>query len=88
MRESQELFDYYKTQDLEAIEKAFSSNEDYTPEEMDAMLTQRNKNWIKVMPELMNKSSVFFAVGAGHLVGLKGLINSLRELGYTVKPVF
>ncbi|MFD2160939.1 TraB/GumN family protein [Paradesertivirga mongoliensis] len=88
MRESQELFHYYKNQDLEAIEKAFSSNEDYTPEEMDAMLAQRNKVWIKVMPEMMNKSSVFFAVGAGHLVGREGLINSLRELGYTLKPVF
>jgi hypothetical protein len=35
----------------------------------------------------MKKEAVFVAVGAGHLVGEKGLINLLRKEGYTVTPL-
>ena len=31
--------------------------------------------------------TVFFAVGLAHLVGEDGIVNSLRNLGYTVEPV-
>ncbi|ESU23739.1 hypothetical protein FEDK69T_11440 [Flavobacterium enshiense DK69] len=51
------------------------------------MLDFRNENWMKSIPELMKKESVFFAVGAGHLAGEKGLIMLLRKAGYTLKPV-
>ena len=51
------------------------------------MLDNRNWNWIKKMPGLMSKGSVFFAVGAAHLPGDTGIIYLLRKAGYTVKPV-
>jgi uncharacterized protein len=51
------------------------------------ILDQRNRNWAVLMPELMKKESVFFAVGAGHLGGEGGVINLLRKAGYTVKPI-
>jgi len=35
----------------------------------------------------LGKESVFFAVGAMHLVGEEGLIHQLQERGYTVEPV-
>jgi len=85
--ESTELFEVYKHQDFTALEKALSKSDDYTPEEMDALLTKRNKNWIEKMPGMMKAGPVFFAVGAGHLVGNEGLITLLRNLGYTVRPL-
>ena len=35
----------------------------------------------------MKKNSIFIAVGAGHLVGEKGLIELLRKEGYTVRAI-
>jgi uncharacterized protein YbaP (TraB family) len=51
------------------------------------LLTRRNINWIGQLKAIMHKESVFVAVGAGHLVGEKGLINLLRKEGYTVEPL-
>jgi len=39
------------------------------------------------MNDKMQRSSVFFAVGAGHLWGDNGVISLLRKDGYTVQPV-
>lgn len=94
-----EQLKYYNTSyfdEMVAIYKEESLNELYnmvTDEKfMDAeaktiMLDNRNKNWVAIMPELMNAQPVFFAVGAGHLPGENGVINLLRNAGYSVKPV-
>jgi uncharacterized protein YbaP (TraB family) len=42
---------------------------------------------VKKLDTIMKKESVFVAVGAGHLVGEQGLINLLKEQGYTLKPL-
>mgnify|MGYP006319358759 CR=1 FL=1 len=39
------------------------------------------------MPDIMKAHPTFFAVGAGHLPGDKGLLKLLREAGYTVEAV-
>jgi uncharacterized protein YbaP (TraB family) len=53
----------------------------------DLLLYDRNANWSKKLQELMPGSSLVIAVGAGHLPGKKGVLNLLREAGYTVEPV-
>ena len=53
----------------------------------ETLLDNRNVNWLKIMPEMMQKESVFFAVGAAHLAGDLGVINLLKKAGYTVKPI-
>lgn len=53
----------------------------------DALLTDRNKKWATAMPGMMSKNSVFFAVGAGHLWGDKGVIKLLQAQGYKVEPI-
>jgi len=57
-------------------------------EERRIMLDSRNERWIPKMEALAKDSSVFFAVGAGHLPGEKGLISLLRKQGLKVNPVF
>lgn len=52
-----------------------------------ALLDDRNERWMQVLPKAMKKGPQFIAVGALHLAGDKGLIQSLREKGYTVVPV-
>lgn len=85
------LVDAYFTQDLKAIDAVFNeklNNDcDATDEENEVLITGRNAKWIKLMPAVMGKRSTLFAVGAGHLVGERGLLQLLSAAGYTVEPV-
>ncbi|MCM1349209.1 MAG: TraB/GumN family protein [Firmicutes bacterium] len=58
-----------------------------TPEEASRLLTDRNNAWIDILLGVIPTASVMAVVGAGHLTGSEGLINRLREAGYTVEPV-
>jgi uncharacterized protein YbaP (TraB family) len=73
----------YKSQDLPVLYNLILSSKDLS-DNMDAFLKDRNNKWIPRMQDKMKKSSVFFAVGAGHLYGPDGVINLLRKAGYTV----
>ena len=45
-------------------------------------------DWVKkIIKSKLPEESMFIAVGAGHLVGDHGLIQQLRQAGYTVSPV-
>ena len=76
----------YKAQDIEAMYNSFDEYQEYA-KYSDALLKNRNTAWIPVMSEMMKDKSTFFAVGAMHLGGDIGVINLLREAGYTVKAV-
>ena len=56
-------------------------------EYMDLLLYDRNKRWASQMPEQMFLMPTLFAVGAGHLGGERGVLNLLRQQGFTVKPL-
>ena len=64
-----------------------SGNENFNEERNKLIIDERNNYWIKKIPSLLEESSCFIAVGAGHLSGEKGLINQLRNLNYTVVPI-
>ncbi|MDN3491671.1 TraB/GumN family protein [Winogradskyella bathintestinalis] len=51
------------------------------------MLYIRNENMVISLEELMPNKSVFAGVGAAHLPGNQGMINMLRQRGYTVKAL-
>lgn len=51
------------------------------------MLFIRNENMVNSLMKLMPSQSVFAGVGAAHLPGNKGMINMLRERGYTVEAL-
>ena len=77
----------YKAED---ITKLFESMDDYfdnDQEMMKSLLFDRNENWVKQIPEISKKQKIFYAVGAGHLGGDKGVIKLLKSAGYIVTPV-
>ncbi|NVK26700.1 MAG: TraB/GumN family protein [Flavobacteriia bacterium] len=49
------------------------------------MLDVRNQIMVEGMDSLMKEGVLFTGVGAAHLPGDKGVINLLREMGYTVE---
>ena len=60
---------------------------DATPEEEAQLIYDRNADWLTKMPAIMKQKATLFAVGALHLVGEKGVLNLLRQAGYTVEGV-
>ena len=85
--ETAELVAMYKAENVDGA-YALATDLKFTSEKTKkSILDSRNTNWVKNMPELMKKESVFFAVGAAHLGGEEGVINLLRKSGYSVKPI-
>ena len=75
----------YKNQQLAAMDTLFTKSDISGYD--DLLLNNRNANWVKQLNEIMKNKSVFVAVGAGHLLGEKGLISLLRKEGYKVEPL-
>ena len=81
----------YYSQDLEAMWKQFMDSVDkdcsFSTEESFKMITVRNLAWMKKIPSVMSSKSTLFVVGALHLPGPDGVLNLLRQAGYTVEAV-
>lgn len=85
--ELQRMIDLYKAEDIDGMYGMFTEMEEYA-EYKEVLLDQRNFTWQDALDEeLQAEGSEFIAVGAGHLGGKAGMINLLRERGYTVEPV-
>lgn len=52
-----------------------------------AIVEDRNTDWMKKLPALLDQHNCFVDVGIQHLCNKCGLIVQLRDLGYTVEPV-
>ena len=52
-----------------------------------SMIFNRNRHMADRLSELMQRHTLFFAVGAGHLAGEQGLIRLLKQRGFRVRPV-
>ena len=83
-----DLYNAYITQDIEKVRQLMIDPDlGLEPEDEAKMLTNRNINWVNQLKTILPQKSVFVCVGAGHLPGDKGVLNLLREAGYTVTPV-
>lgn len=87
----EDLTSAFYAQNLDALKQAMDRKVgggcDTTPEDEARLITDRNADWMKKMPEIMASKPTFFAVGAGHLPGEKGVLQLLRDAGYTVEGI-
>lgn len=85
------IVEAFFAQDLNRIEAAMDEKQDNscdaTDEENELLIYGRNATWLKKMPEIMQQKSTFFAVGAAHLVGERGVLAGLRNAGYLVEGI-
>lgn len=87
---SNKLSEAYINQDLDYMLKQFTNPDagsTPTEQELERLLWGRNRKWVEKLKELMPQQSIMVCVGAGHLPGEKGLVNLLRNAGYTVTPI-
>ena len=85
---STKLVEAYMAQDLDKIDAIL--NETTSEEEesaLDALLYARNRNWASKLQGIMPERACLVCVGAGHLPGEQGLLQLLRDAGYTVEPM-
>lgn len=87
----QRIIQAFYAQNMEALQQLNNEKRhnqcDSTPAEEDALIYNRNANWAEALPGIMEQKPTFVAVGALHLPGPRGLLQLLRDKGYTVTPV-
>jgi uncharacterized protein YbaP (TraB family) len=81
------LLSLYLKEDLDELYKSVVLETSSIPEFNYNFLELRNANWIPVIEKQLTVQSTFIAVGAAHLPGPKGVIQLLKEQGYSVEPV-
>lgn len=82
-----EMVKHYTSQDVDGLYQMMIEKDAMSTNTQKILLDNRNAKWVKVMPEMMQKESVFFAFGAAHLAGERGVINLLKQAGYSLKPI-
>ena len=87
--QSSALVEAYMAQDLAKIEEIFTNPElgGEDADAMDALIYDRNRNWVPKLVAIMPERACLVCVGAGHLPGDQGLLQLLRDRGYTVEPM-
>jgi len=88
----QELLDLaqgYKAGDAAVVARIMYDPEKYqkNPKVLDLLIVKRNREWMPKIEAYLEGGNTFIAVGAGHLVGDRGVIALLRERGYNVERV-
>ncbi|MBP1041183.1 TraB/GumN family protein [Vagococcus sp. BWB3-3] len=73
-----EVFKYFEEE---------ASDQEMNAAQQALLIDQRNANWLKVLPNYLEESGVFIAVGAGHLPTDKGILHLLEAAGYQTTKV-
>lgn len=85
--ETQKLVKHYKEHNIDIFVELMKENSYMDAEIYDELLVQRNHRWMELIPEIMDRHSTFFAVGAGHLGGESGILQLLKDRGFEVNAV-
>ena len=77
----------YRNRDLDLLFELMKEDDSH-PEFMEYILFKRNKNWMEKLPSIIDNDASFIVVGALHLAGPEGIIQGLKEKGYTITPIY
>lgn len=85
---ARELAALYVKGDLDGLLKLMEDpSTGFDAAQSERLITSRNEAWVKILAGLLPTATVLVVVGAGHLVGPKGLLALLRGEGYDVTPM-
>ena len=86
-KEFKSLIALYKTQNINELYGMTLKSEFGMEGNEEVMLFARNRKWIPRIRRIASAKPTFFAVGAAHLGGERGVIALLRKEGFTVRAV-
>ena len=86
---SKQMLDAWATGDTVALQEAFVTElQEQSPDAFEKVLVARNINWANQVETLLaGEGDYLIAVGAGHLVGEKSLIDLLDKRGITATRI-
>ena len=82
-----ELVKVYKKQDIQKLHDLSTKEDSGTGGYLDLLLYDRNRRWVEQFEKISKENSTLYAVGVGHLGGDKGVINLLKQKGFTIRPI-
>ena len=83
-----QMLEDWQTGDMEGLEALLMDEFDEAPELYDAMLVNRNLNWIQqFQPMLKDTDDYLVVVGAAHMLGKDGVVELLQAQGYSVEQL-
>lgn len=83
-----QLVDAWRSGDVDYLERELLHEAKMSPELHDALLVQRNKNWIdRIVGYLDDNEDYLVVVGAAHLVGDDGIVQMLLQREVTVSQL-
>lgn len=83
-----EMIAAWSSGDLDGIARLMIPKSDYEAAALDALLLQRNRNWLAPLERLLAEDRQdLVIVGAAHLVGDGSVLDLLAEAGYTVTRI-
>jgi uncharacterized protein YbaP (TraB family) len=83
----QDLLDVYSIGNLDSLYSYYQHGE-LSNTFNKALVLDRNHRMADRIDSIAQKKSIFVAVGALHLPGKEGVLNLLRQKGYTITPVY
>lgn len=86
-REFQLLMQDYPQGDLDEIYNYTLHPVDNNPVFIEEFYTKRNKEWMPKIEKILKDQPAFIAIGISHLEGESGILNLLKEKGYTLTPL-
>lgn len=81
------MVDVYLRQDIAAFSQLMKEDSTLAENFEEALITERNKVMAQRIDSIVQLQPTFNAIGAGHLPGQDGVVELLKQRGYTVKPV-
>lgn len=81
------LITAYLNEDIPALHVMMEEYYASESQMIESFLSKRNQNWVPRIIEQAKQTPTLFAFGAGHLGGDDGVVNLLREKGYSVIPI-
>jgi uncharacterized protein YbaP (TraB family) len=82
----EKIQDAYKRGDLDLMD-SLDNKIEQSQAFREKFLYYRNEIQANSMDSIMKKSALFVGVGAAHLPGPRGVIELLRKMGYTLRPI-
>ena len=78
----------WSTGDIEVLESTMLKSFKEYPVLFKKLIIERNKNWVKKIESfLKNKTNYMVVVGAAHLAGKQGILELLKEKGYSIEQL-
>ena len=79
---------YYREQDLDNFAYSYLAKDwGYDENWRDILVKERNRQWVPRIESIIKKEPAMIAVNTINLSGKDGLINLLKQKGYSVKPI-